>query len=283
MLPSLSNLYSFKGATRRLVEYTFNAYSKGDRLTKHKLAQIIRGDGTLYTEESWEFVKVVERLFRSLSNLKDPVGNSQMLEFLSIAVTGKRYELLKKELPSDICDFRTFWKIPVDALTSNMDTSGVSIHHPFPRSLDAQKWINVESWKKLWLLDCQSSLACPFIIPVPPKTIFGKDTTYRKYSTWKNGSDFSGSERFFITALDSEGRVVGFVSWYFWGRGNEIKGTGFSFSSFNTDSLNVDFRFDLRPCNAKVSSDEVQAQSFSLAEFQEFVHMELKSHLLNEM
>ncbi len=279
MLPFLSNLYSFKGACHRLTHYASSVHSFPHSLTKNNLAQLVLGEPSAYPADIEGLYWVADRLYKIFSNLDKSPGNSQMLNHLSNAAAGMTYKKLKATIPPDNGSFRSFWNIPEDLLTSMMVENDSVVSHPFPQSLNDKTLINLESWKNLWLLDCQSSLEHPFLIPVPPSEIFGEGITYRKFSTWKEGDHFSGSERFVIVVLDQENRTVGYISWYFWGCINEIKGTGLSFSYLSDDSLELYFSFDLRPCNSMIGLTHTQTIPSSFETFQESVDMYLESDL----
>lgn len=277
MLPFLSNLYSFKAAANRLENY-LNSFPPS--LSKNTLAQLILGDPTNYPSDIEGLFRVADRLHARLKNLEKPASHTQLQQHLAQAARGITFEKLRTEIPADTGSFRFYWDIPDDLLTSMMGVGsdcGV-VTHDYPKEIE--KMTELGPWKKLWLLDCQSSLTHPFMIPVPPKEVFGENIEYKNYSTWQKNKDFTSSEYFTIVAQNVDGREVGYIKWYFWGGLNEIKGTGFHFRNLREDLTVGYFSFDLRPCYSEVGAFHcVPKKASSFSEFKKFLDMHLQYQL----
>lgn len=280
MLPFLSNIYSFKAAATRLKNYLDSLKPFPQALSKNTLAQLILGDPTSYPSDIEGLFRIADRLHARLKTLEKPASHAQLQQHLSQAAKGITYEKLKTEIPPDTGSFRSYWDIPEDLLISMMGMGidfGV-VTHDYPKEFESMT--ELDPWKKLWLIDCQSSLKHPFMVPVPPKQIFGENIEYKNYTTLQKNKEFSGSEYFIIIALNADGREVGYIKWYFWGELNEIKGTGFHFRYLQEDSTIGYVSFDLRPCNSELGAFRcVPQEASSPSEFKQCIDMELEYFL----
>ena len=263
MIPYLSNLYAFKG-----VALKFDVFREDGDLFPHCVSlmsvQDLLIDSTVTDQKDVDFLfRSSEKIYTTLRGMKRPPTHSQMLQILAQCLVGQTYQKFKKKIPKTNGDFRDFWEIPKELLTSMMGASKEKIVHPFPPALMTDQIHQLLLWKNLWLSKSTSLPDYPFIPPIPPKEMFDEEVTYEPYCSWPLGEDFSGSEYFLIEVRNSKHQLIGIITWYFWGDTNSIKGVEFSFGA----SLNrrfVSFWFDLRPCNRlPTSGSKFKVQTLS--------------------